>query len=199
MSEESSMSTYALPFRDVEKEGILKGIAEVRGTAPEPRFAPDAETYLVGKRITRRTDPKVVADNLTKRLISFEGYLRLHSRMWMAPFLETANAFNLLAGIDFEKWADEITFQVAKPAKRKEDPIQVLEQQREIFMGNLRSLLKTEYRGEFIAMLDGEIIAHDKDNRELAKRVYKEYGYVPIYIDKVERKREVVRMPSPMV
>lgn len=198
MSEESSMSAYALLPPDVE--GILRDTAEVRGTAQEPQFAPDAETYPVSERITRATDPKVVADNLTKRLISFERYLRLQSLLrWTETFLGTANAFILLAGTDFEKLVDETTFPVAKPAKREEDPIKALEEQREIFMRNLRHLLKTEYRGEFIAMLKGEIIDHDKNNRELAKRVYKEYGYVPIYIDKVERKREVVRMPSPMV
>lgn len=84
-----------------------------------------------------------------------------------------------------------------EPTRREEDPIKVLEEQREFFMGNLETLLETGYKGKFVAIFRERIVDSDEDNGELAKRVYGKYGYVPIYMGKVQRKRRIVEIPSP--
>lgn len=53
------------------------------------------------------------------------------------------------------------------------------------------------YRGKFIAVYKERLLDCDEDNAKLAKRVYDEYGYLPIYIDKIQEKLVVVKMRSP--
>lgn len=70
--------------------------------------------------------------------------------------------------------------------------------ERDAFMKMKDDLLKDENLvGKFVAVYKGEIVGVDQDNRKLAKRVYEKYGYVPIYIDKLEEKEKILRMPSP--
>lgn len=55
------------------------------------------------------------------------------------------------------------------------------------------------YRGRFVAIYGGRVVDGDKDHRALARRVYKRYGYVPIYMGKVEEAERLVEIPSPEV
>lgn len=76
--------------------------------------------------------------------------------------------------------------------------IEAFERERQAFLRIKDSLLDDpEFRGRFVAIYEGNIVGQDEDNRELAKRVYSRYGYVPIYIGKIERERRVIEMPSP--
>jgi len=61
----------------------------------------------------------------------------------------------------------------------------------------LRLLKTKEYLNEFIAVHNGEIVDHDENNVDLAKRVYEKYGYIPIYMGKVEREESIKDIPSP--
>jgi hypothetical protein len=80
----------------------------------------------------------------------------------------------------------------------EKDPLKIIQKEREFFIRNLKALSQMEeYKGKFVAMLRGEIIDHDEDNRKLAKRVYEKFGYIPIYIDKVEKKERIIEIPSP--
>lgn len=54
-----------------------------------------------------------------------------------------------------------------------------------------------KYHNEFIAIHKGKLVDHDKDNIKLAKRVYKKYGYIPIYIDKITEIEKVYKIHSP--
>lgn len=76
--------------------------------------------------------------------------------------------------------------------------IDEFEREREAFLRLEDSLLGHEtYRGKFVALHGGTVVDVDVDKRELAKRVYARFGYIPIYIGRVERTRRVVDMPSP--
>lgn len=89
---------------------------------------------------------------------------------------------------------------VAVPALGPPSPpeLDAFERERQAFLRIRDSLLgNPEFRGKFVAIYRGGIVGRDEDNRELAKRVYREHGYVPIYIGKIERERRVIEMPSP--
>jgi hypothetical protein len=58
-------------------------------------------------------------------------------------------------------------------------------------------LTNVEYCGKFVAVLNGKVVDHDENEVELAKRCYKRYGYVPMYIAKAERTERILEMPSP--
>jgi hypothetical protein len=62
-----------------------------------------------------------------------------------------------------------------------------------------RSELLRKYINKFVAIWDGGVVDFDKDKIELAKRVYTKFGYLPIYIQKVEKERQKVRIPSPKI
>lgn len=62
-----------------------------------------------------------------------------------------------------------------------------------------RSELLRKYINKFVAIWDEGVVDFDKDKIELAKRVYTEFGYLPIYIQKVEKERQKVRIPSPKI
>lgn len=72
------------------------------------------------------------------------------------------------------------------------------ERERDAFLKLKDSLLGQEtYTGKFVAIHQGRIVGVGEDKRELAKNVYAQFGYVAIYIGKVERVRTAVEMPSP--
>jgi hypothetical protein len=71
-----------------------------------------------------------------------------------------------------------------------------LEKERAAFVRLKDQLLRT-YRGKFVAILNGEVVDVDEDDRILTRRVYAEYGYVPIYIDRVVEKPLVRQILSP--
>jgi hypothetical protein len=48
-----------------------------------------------------------------------------------------------------------------------------------------------------VAIFKGAIVGCDDDKGRLAENVYKKYGYVPIYIDKVAPGERVAEAPSP--
>jgi len=76
--------------------------------------------------------------------------------------------------------------------------IERFERERETFPRIKNDLLEREtYVGEFVAIHEGQVVDHDRDIIELSQRVYARYGYVPIYIDKVEREEKVIELPSP--
>jgi len=71
-----------------------------------------------------------------------------------------------------------------------------LEKERAAFVRLKNQLLRT-HRGKFVAILNGEVVDVDEDDRILTRRVYAEYGYVPIYIDRVVEEPPVRRILSP--
>ncbi len=55
--------------------------------------------------------------------------------------------------------------------------------------------LLTTYRGQYVAVHDGQVIDTGDDEIALALRVYAKYGYVPLHIGRVVEQPPPERMP----
>ena len=73
-----------------------------------------------------------------------------------------------------------------------------IEEEREEFLKIKDRLIRDPlYAGKYVAIFKGQIVGCDKEKEKLAEAVYKKYGYVPIYIDKVAPGERRVEIPSP--
>lgn len=102
----------------------------------------------------------------------------------------------LAAIIPIEKYREFVAWQESRTERHRQ--LSALQKEREAFHQLRDQLLKT-HRGQFVAVLDGQVVDSDADNCELARRVYNKFGYVPIYIQRVEEKPTVYEIPSPEV
>ncbi len=77
--------------------------------------------------------------------------------------------------------------------------IQRIKQEEQIFEMMKQDLLSDpKYKGNYIAMFEGRIIAFDQNERDLLKKIYQKHGYVPVYVQKVEDMK-VEEIPSPFL
>ncbi|MFI5365842.1 MAG: DUF5678 domain-containing protein [Candidatus Binatia bacterium] len=53
------------------------------------------------------------------------------------------------------------------------------------------------YAGEFVALYRSRVVGHDRDDENLARRMFEKLGDVPFYIGKVDREPTVYELPSP--
>ena len=60
-----------------------------------------------------------------------------------------------------------------------------------------RARLLRQYRGSYVAIIDGAVIDHDEDFSALASRVFREMGERPVFMPKVGEEKDVVRVRSP--
>jgi Tfp pilus assembly protein PilP len=73
-----------------------------------------------------------------------------------------------------------------------------IEEEREAFLKMRDELIRNPvYNGKYVAVFQGKVVGCDDEKEKLAETVYKKYGYVPIYIDKVAPKERQVEIPSP--
>ena len=72
------------------------------------------------------------------------------------------------------------------------------EQGRQAFERMQNELLKT-HKGQFVAILNNQVVDADAEIGTLARRVYDRFGYRPIYMQKVTEQPRVVRILSPRV
>jgi hypothetical protein len=75
--------------------------------------------------------------------------------------------------------------------------LKYLEQQHLLYE-NIKPSLLAQYSGQFIAFEDGEILDFDSNERQLAQRVYKTYGYRDLLIIKVLEKELHLSVASAM-
>jgi hypothetical protein len=47
----------------------------------------------------------------------------------------------------------------------------------------------------FVAIWDERVVDFDEDKIKLARRVYEEIGYLPIYIQKVQKEIQTIQIP----
>ncbi|WXG39452.1 MAG: DUF5678 domain-containing protein [Candidatus Freyarchaeum deiterrae] len=74
--------------------------------------------------------------------------------------------------------------------------LQNIEKERLAFEKMQETGLLNKYKGKYVAILNEKVIDSDEDKIRLAKRVYTKYGYLPIYMDKVNGKKPA-RLPAP--
>jgi len=60
-----------------------------------------------------------------------------------------------------------------------------------------RPTLGREYGGEYIAIVDGAVIDHDRDFEPLATRVFNLLGTGPVFMPRVGRGERIARVRSP--
>lgn len=62
-----------------------------------------------------------------------------------------------------------------------------------------RSRLLARYRGDYVAIADGEVMDHDSDFEALAERVFAKVGARAIFMPRVEAGERVRQLRSPRV
>lgn len=73
------------------------------------------------------------------------------------------------------------------------------EEERRVFLRLLPTLLDS-YRGQYVAVHKGSVIASGPDQIDVGKQAYSQVGYVPIYVGLVtDKDPEPVGIPSPRV
>ncbi|MCQ5363342.1 MAG: hypothetical protein NO482_08095 [Candidatus Methanomethylicia archaeon] len=73
-----------------------------------------------------------------------------------------------------------------------------IEEEREAFLKIRDKLVQDpNYNGKYVAILQGAIVGCDEEKGRLAENVYRKYGYIPIYIDRVAPDERRLEIPSP--
>jgi hypothetical protein len=60
-----------------------------------------------------------------------------------------------------------------------------------------RAQLQKRYKGEFVVLYRGRVVAHGKDDEDLARRMFERVGDEPFYIAHVDGALLVYDLPSP--
>ena len=92
---------------------------------------------------------------------------------------------------EFEAWRERHISPPVSPDDEWEQGRQTFEQMRS-------ELLKT-HKGQFVAILNNQVVDADAEIGTLARRVYAGFGYRPIYMQKVTEQPRVARILSPRV
>ena len=114
------------------------------------------------------------------------------------------NVVSVLVQIVEKMSLTEIVKQTERSAKRSHDADSHLllfegptfEESIAFFNQNFDNFLN-QYEGDYIAILDSIVVDSDKDWSLLAQRVYDKYGYLDIFMPRVERSSHIARIPSP--
>lgn len=61
-----------------------------------------------------------------------------------------------------------------------------------------RTRLLSRYRGEYIAVRNGEVLDHDRNFESLARRVFTNLGTRPVFMPRCDEEPEIVDIPSPL-
>jgi hypothetical protein len=86
----------------------------------------------------------------------------------------------------------------AEIAPEKPPALEAFETEKKALLEMKDDLITHEaFRGRFVAIYRGKVVGTDDDIKELARKTYEEYGYVPIYMGKVQKEERVTELPSP--
>ena len=77
--------------------------------------------------------------------------------------------------------------------KRRKD-LEAFEQERQTFERLKPELLYT-HRGQCVAILNGQVVESGGDKIEVLDRVYERFGYRPVYVQWVEERPRVYKVP----
>jgi prevent-host-death family protein len=127
------------------------------------------------------------------------------ARLRQAPFTIERNGKPVAAVVPVDEYQEfiawrEQAYRPPTPAEGATTPRNeawaALERERAAFLRLKDQRLRTHH-GQFVAILNGEVIDADEDDRALTRRVYAKHGYIPIYIDRVAKESPVRRILSP--
>ena len=77
--------------------------------------------------------------------------------------------------------------------KRRKD-LEAFEQERQAFERLKPELLRT-HRGQWVAILNGQVVESGGDKMEVLDRVYERFGYGPVYVQQVEEQPRIYKIP----
>ncbi len=88
------------------------------------------------------------------------------------------------------------SFQIKNTTPIKKDSIEKIKLEKLAFSNRKQELMNDpNFKGRYVAVLDEDVIDSDLDFQKLTKRVYKNFGYIPILIEKIDE--EIVYGTSP--
>jgi PHD/YefM family antitoxin component YafN of YafNO toxin-antitoxin module len=108
------------------------------------------------------------------------------------------NGQELAAIVPIEEYRRLKSASEPSPPEPQDEKLRTFYEDKEMFQRLLSELLKT-HKGKFVAVFHGQIVDVDSDLGTLARRVYKKYGYQPIYMDEVLEEPRVYEFPSPEI
>jgi hypothetical protein len=87
---------------------------------------------------------------------------------------------------------------ISFPAQYLSPSDQIFEREKNSFAKLKETLLRDpNYLNRYVAIVDGKVVDSDYDDSILTERLYKKFGYIPLFIGKITPKRRVVELPSP--
>lgn len=93
----------------------------------------------------------------------------------------------------FRAWEEERAWR-----RKHEEQLRILDRERAAFLRLREELLKT-HRGQFVAILNGQVVDSAPSLSELSQRVYARYGYRVIYMTEVRERPRIYEFSSPEV
>ena len=91
----------------------------------------------------------------------------------------------------------ETIFEVELPLNYASESDDLFEAEKRAFEA-MREQLLSEYEGRYVAIHKGRVVDHDSDKLRLGLRVYRQFGYQPIYVQLVTREEiPAKRIASP--
>lgn len=91
----------------------------------------------------------------------------------------------------------QVDIQPAPTISAGSPPNEKWQREYEAFRRLLPSLTK-DYRDQYVAIHNGQTVAHGQDQIQVAMEAYQQHGYLPIYVGLVsEEPMPVHRIPSP--
>ena len=108
--------------------------------------------------------------------------------MMLSPQIQKNDSFTSGSQSTFEEKLIEIFYDV--------DDLDPLREER-IYFESIRSELrnKPNLKDQYVAILHNEIIGNGKNGAKLAIEMYKEHGYIPIFIEKVNEDVSYITSP----
>jgi hypothetical protein len=90
---------------------------------------------------------------------------------------------------DFRAWRE-----ARDREKQRRKDLEAFEREREAFERLKPELLRT-HRGQCVAILNGQVVESGSDKIEVLDRVYERFGYRPVYVQWVEERPRVYKVP----
>ena len=78
--------------------------------------------------------------------------------------------------------------------KKRQEDLEAFERERQAFERLKPELLHT-HRGQWVAIYRGEVVEAGQDRSQVLDSVYDRFGYVPVYVQQVEERPRVYKLP----
>lgn len=82
--------------------------------------------------------------------------------------------------------------------REQREKARTFEEERAAFY-RLKDDLHDTHEGQYVAILNGQVVDSGTDPVDVVMRVYTRFGYVPVYVGLVSERPEVVEFPSPEI